>query len=72
MIFQKTIRNEISEVGVGLHSGEKVKLTLKPGVEGQGIIFKKTNQKKESQVKVKPTIVLIRGYAQQLVTMISK
>ena len=41
MIFQKTIRNEISEVGVGLHSGEKVKLTLKPGAEGQGIIFKK-------------------------------
>ena len=33
MIFQKTIRNEISEEGVGLHSGEKVKLTLKPGAE---------------------------------------
>jgi len=58
MIFQKTIRNEISEEGIGLHSGEKVKLTLKPGVKGQGIIFKKTNQKKESQVKVKPSIVL--------------
>ena len=58
MIYQKTIKNEISEVGVGLHSGEKVKLTLKPGSEGQGIIFKKTNQKKTSQVKVDPTIVL--------------
>ncbi|MBT4183127.1 MAG: UDP-3-O-acyl-N-acetylglucosamine deacetylase, partial [Nitrosomonadales bacterium] len=58
MIFQKTIKNEISEVGVGLHSGEKVKLTLKPGSEGQGIIFKKTNQNKEFQVKVNPTIVL--------------
>jgi len=58
MIFQKTIRNEISEVGVGLHSGEKVKLTLKPGIVGQGIIFKKMDQKKETQVKVDPTIVL--------------
>ena len=58
MIFQKTIRNEISEVGVGLHSGEKVKLTLKPGIVGQGIIFKKMDQKKEIQVKVDPTIVL--------------
>lgn len=41
MIFQKTIKNEISEVGVGLHSGEKVKITLKPGSENQGIVFKK-------------------------------
>jgi len=48
MIFQKTIRNEISEVGVGLHSGEKVKLTLKPGIVGQGIIFKKMDQKKRN------------------------
>ena len=48
MIFQKTIRNEISEVGVGLHSGEKVKLTLKPGEVGQGIIFKKKDQKKRN------------------------
>ncbi|MBT5166722.1 MAG: UDP-3-O-acyl-N-acetylglucosamine deacetylase [Nitrosomonadales bacterium] len=58
MIFQKTIKNEISEVGVGLHSGEKVKITLKPGSENQGIVFKKINQKKVSQVKVDPTIVL--------------
>ena len=51
MIFQKTIRNEISEVGVGLHSGEKVKLTLKPGIVGQVIIFKKMDQKKKHKSK---------------------
>jgi len=51
MIFQKTIRNEISEVGVGLHSGEKVKLTLKPGIVGQGIVLKKWTKKKKLRLR---------------------
>jgi len=29
MIRQRTIKNSVSTVGVGLHTGKKVKLTLK-------------------------------------------
>ena len=52
MIFQKTIKNEISEVGVGLHSGEKVKITLKPGSENQGIVFKKIKKKYANLLRI--------------------
>lgn len=42
-IKQKTIRTSIFCVGVGLHSGKKVKLTLKPAPEDTGIIFRRTD-----------------------------
>jgi len=42
-VLQKTIKNEISCVGVGLHSGAKVKLTLKPAAIDAGITFKRTD-----------------------------
>lgn len=40
---QKTIRNAISCYGVGLHSGSKVKLTLKPADIDSGITFFRTD-----------------------------
>ncbi len=40
---QKTIRNPISCIGVGLHSGLKVKLTLKPSAPDSGITFYRTD-----------------------------
>ena len=46
MIFQRTIKNEVRATGVGLHSGEKVNLTLKPAKENHGIVFKRVDQKK--------------------------
>ena len=36
---QATIAKSISFVGVGLHSGEKVKVTLRPSVAARGIFF---------------------------------
>jgi len=40
---QRTLRNEISCVGVGLHSGKDVRLELKPGDVDSGIIFLRTD-----------------------------
>ncbi len=39
MIRQRTLKNIIRATGVGLHSGEKVYLTLKPAPVGTGIVF---------------------------------
>ncbi len=37
MFFQRTLKKKISCVGIGLHSGVKVKLVLKPAKPGHGI-----------------------------------
>lgn len=39
MIKQRTLKNIIRATGVGLHSGEKVYLTLKPAPIDTGIVF---------------------------------
>jgi UDP-3-O-[3-hydroxymyristoyl] N-acetylglucosamine deacetylase len=41
MIRQRTLKNEIKATGVGLHTGEKVYLTLKPAPEDHGIVFRR-------------------------------
>jgi len=57
MIFQRSIKNEVSAVGVGLHSGKKVRIVLKPTKENSGIIFKRTDIKIPVEIKVKPQAV---------------
>lgn len=39
MICQRTLKNEIRATGVGLHTGKKVFLTLKPAPIDHGIVF---------------------------------
>lgn len=43
MIKQRTLKNSIKATGVGLHSGEKVYLTLSPAPANTGIIFRRTD-----------------------------
>lgn len=43
MIRQRTLKNIIRATGVGLHSGEKVYLTLKPAPVDSGIVFVRTD-----------------------------
>lgn len=43
MIPQRTLKNVIRATGVGLHSGEKVYLTLKPAAPDTGIVFRRTD-----------------------------
>lgn len=39
MVYQRTLKNPIRATGVGLHTGEKVYLTLRPAPENTGIVF---------------------------------
>ncbi|MCC7124254.1 MAG: UDP-3-O-acyl-N-acetylglucosamine deacetylase [Acidobacteria bacterium] len=41
--MQHTIKRQISCAGIGLHSGQKVTLTLKPAAAGTGIRFRRTD-----------------------------
>ncbi len=43
LIKQRTLRNAIRATGVGLHTGEKVYLTLKPAPVDAGIIFRRVD-----------------------------
>ena len=43
MFKQKTLKNSICCMGVALHSGHKVSMTLKPGEPDSGIFFKRTD-----------------------------
>jgi len=43
MVRQRTLKNLIRATGVGLHSGEKVYLTLKPAPANTGIVFVRTD-----------------------------
>ena len=57
MIFQRSINTEVSAIGVGLHSGQKVRIILKPAKENTGIIFKRTDVKAPTKIKVEPHAV---------------
>ncbi len=41
--MQKTLKNSINFVGVGLHSGRPARLVLRPATEGYGIKFRRTD-----------------------------
>ena len=41
MIWQRTLKTPVSTTGVGLHSGRKVNLTLRPADEDAGIVFRR-------------------------------
>ena len=57
MIYQRSIKNEVSAIGVGLHSGNKVRIVLKPAKDDSGIIFKRTDIKGSTEIKVSPQAV---------------
>lgn len=57
MIYQRTIKSEVSVTGVGLHSGCRVKLTLKPAGVDQGIVFVRTDLADSPHVKCHPFLV---------------
>jgi UDP-3-O-[3-hydroxymyristoyl] N-acetylglucosamine deacetylase len=43
MIKQRTLKNVIRATGVGLHTGKKVFLTLRPAAPDTGIVFRRTD-----------------------------
>jgi len=54
MIRQRTLKNIIRATGVGLHTGKKVYLTLRPASEDTGIIFIRTDLDAEIEVPARP------------------
>ena len=54
MIRQRTLKNSIRATGVGLHTGEKVFLTLKPAPPDSGIVFRRTDLDPPVDVKASP------------------
>lgn len=57
MIYQRTIRNPVTTIGVGIHSGCRVKLTLKPAKPDQGIIFVRIDLPNQPHIKCHPFLV---------------
>ncbi len=43
MVFQKTIKNEVEISGLGIHTGEKVTMRLKPSRPDRGVVFVRTD-----------------------------
>lgn len=53
MIRQRTLKNVIRATGVGLHTGDKVYLTLRPAPVDAGIIFRRVDLDPPVEVKAK-------------------
>jgi UDP-3-O-[3-hydroxymyristoyl] N-acetylglucosamine deacetylase len=43
MIKQRTLKTQVKTTGVGLHSGVKVEMTLRPAAAGTGILFRRVD-----------------------------
>lgn len=51
MISQRTVKNEISISGVGVHSGSTIELRIKPARANHGIVFVRTDLEGHPQVE---------------------
>lgn len=54
MIKQRTLKNVIRATGVGLHTGEKVYLTLRPAAPNTGIIFRRVDLEEPVEIPATP------------------
>ncbi|MDX1653897.1 MAG: UDP-3-O-acyl-N-acetylglucosamine deacetylase [Candidatus Competibacteraceae bacterium] len=54
MIKQRTLKNVIRATGIGLHSGEKVYLTLRPAAADSGIVFRRVDLPKPVEIRAAP------------------
>ena len=57
MIRQRTLKNVIRATGVGLHTGEKVYLTLRPAPVGTGIVFRRIDLDPVVEINASPDLV---------------
>ena len=54
MIFQRTLKNAIRATGVGLHTGEKISLTLRPAAPDSGIVFRRVDLAEPVEIRAHP------------------
>lgn len=57
MLRQRTLKTTIRATGVGLHSGEKVYMTLRPAAENTGIVFHRVDLEEPVDIPADPTLV---------------
>jgi UDP-3-O-[3-hydroxymyristoyl] N-acetylglucosamine deacetylase len=57
MIRQRTLKNVIRATGVGLHSGEKVYMTLRPAAPDTGIVFRRTDFPRPVEIRADAELV---------------
>lgn len=54
MVKQRTLKTIVRATGVGLHTGEKVYLTLRPAPVDTGIVFRRVDLAEPVEIKVDP------------------
>ena len=57
MLKQRTIKTAIRATGVGLHTGEKVYMTLRPAAENSGVVFRRVDLEQPVDVPADPLLV---------------
>lgn len=57
MVKQRTLKTSVSVTGVGLHSGEKVTLSLRPAPVNSGIVFRRVDVKPVEEIKARADLV---------------
>lgn len=57
MVKQRTLKNMVRATGVGLHSGEKVVMTLRPAEPDTGIVFRRVDQSGAADIAASPYAV---------------
>jgi UDP-3-O-[3-hydroxymyristoyl] N-acetylglucosamine deacetylase len=54
VIKQRTLKNMIRATGVGLHTGRKVELTLRPAAANTGIVFRRVDLPQAAEIPADP------------------
>lgn len=58
MIQQRSIKSKVQTTGVGLHTGARVSLTLRPALPNTGIVFHRNDLPEPRSFKVAPELVV--------------
>ena len=51
MLGQRTLKNSIRAQGVGMHTGQKILMTLRPAAPDTGIVFRRTDLDPPAEVR---------------------
>jgi len=57
MVKQRTLKTAVEATGVGLHTGEKVCLTLRPAAADTGIVFRRVDLRQPVDIPAEATAV---------------
>jgi UDP-3-O-[3-hydroxymyristoyl] N-acetylglucosamine deacetylase len=57
MLRQRTLKSLVSASGVGLHTGQKVRITLRPAQPNTGIVFRRVDLREPVEIPARATLV---------------